>query len=120
MALTDKEKTTALYYLGWPGKSLQSTSQLFNSVVDDRLKNLPSALETRVKNLLKRLEALDEALDCAVPRTGARRIVGEVEMNPNELDDLRKERLRQIRELSDMLDLEIVRQGRKMNMGLIV
>lgn len=107
---TQKEKTDVVFYLGWSGKVLQETSQSFNSVVNDRLKNIPDDTINRSRLILKRLKQLDDRLDCAADRLSAAK-VDDITLNKMELDQLRKERRIQIRELSNLLDIKILRSS---------
>ena len=114
MALTEREKHRTIFYLGWSGLTLVEDSTQFNSVVNDRLgtivKPLNDEIERIVRGLLEKLAACDEQLESAKCRLAASR-VDNIEMNPRELEMIRKERLKCIRELSDHLAIPIMRQG---------
>lgn len=114
MALTDREKHRTIFYLGWSGLTLVEDSTQFNTVVRDRLgtvaKPLNAEIERIVKGLLEKLEACDEQLEAAKCRLAASK-VDSIEMNPREMEMIRKERLKCIRELSDHLAIPITRQG---------
>jgi hypothetical protein len=79
-------------------------------VVDDRVSALNTDIESIVKGLLVRLEAMDKALDEAKCRLAASS-VDNIEMNPREVEMLKKERMRLIRELSDHLDIPIMKSS---------
>lgn len=110
MALTDKEKYRVLYYLGWPGLTLIPTSTMYNKVVNDRLVDLVPDIEKLVKELLEKLQKLDDKLEKAQCRLSAKS-VDNIEMNPDEIPMLKKERKRLIKELSDWLEIPIDKQG---------
>lgn len=116
---SDNEKTTILFYLGWPGKTLKEGSQLFNKVVNDRLNNIPVPVLTRTRKILKGLEAMDERLDCGADRLSASKI-DDITMNDDEMDQLRKERFLRIREMSDQLNINIVRSSPSNMVGIVV
>jgi hypothetical protein len=122
VALTDKEKHKTIFYLGWSGLTIVEDSTQFNSVVRDRLgttlKPLNLQIEKKVKELLEQLEALDESLEAARCRLSASR-VDSITMNPDEIKWLRSERRRYIRELSDHLDIPIMKSG-GVNMSVVV
>lgn len=119
MAFTEGEKATVIFYLGWPAKVLVATSQVFNSVVNDRLLGVPVDSEGRVRKILKALKALDERLECAADRLSASQ-VDDITLNKDEIGALKGERLRYIRELSDLLDITIMRSGAGINVGVMI
>lgn len=111
MALTAKQKHKIVFYLGWSGLTLVSGSTQYNSVVNDRLgPTLNSEIESLVKVILEKLENVDEKLEEALCRLAASS-VDNLEMNPHEIEMLKKERMRYIRELSDHLDIPITKSG---------
>jgi len=110
MALSETEKTDIVFFLGWPAKTLDEKSQIFNSIVDDRLKGLSSAAEARVRKLLSKLKGLDEKLDCAHDRLSASQI-DDIKLNKDEVRVLKSERMRCTRELADLLDIKMRKSG---------
>lgn len=119
MALTDQEKHDVLFYLGWPGKSLQQSSQIFNSVVSDRLQNLPTPVELRTRKVIKLLKNNDDRLSCAEDRLAAS-AVDDIKMNEREIELLRKERRSKVRELSDLLNIVVRRSDSNRTFGVSV
>jgi hypothetical protein len=118
VALTSKQKHKVVFYLGWSGLTLVANSTQYNSVVNDRLgSTLNADIENLVKGLLERLEMLDKALEEAICRLSASS-VDNIEMNPKEIEMLKKERMRLIRELSDHLDIPIMKSSAQ-NMSVI-
>ena len=119
MALTAQDKADIIFQLGWPAKVLIPGSTDFSNIMVDRLENLTPEIENNVIAWLEKVIKLDVAIEAAVCRLSARR-VGDIETNPDELRELRKEKLRLLRELSDMLDIEIVRKGGSSSIGICV
>lgn len=112
MALTAKQKARTIYYLGWPGLTIVTSSTHFNSVVNDRLNvtDTEAEIERLVKELLTRLENCDDKLDKAKCRAAALSI-DNLKLNPDEIRILKKERMRYVRELSDHLDIPIMKSS---------
>ncbi len=115
MALTSREQQKILRFLGWAGLTVVPDSTHFNSVVNDRLGNnvskpLTVDIEREVRDILERLINIDTCLDEAKCRLTASQ-VDKITLNKNEISELRKERKRWIRELSDILDIPIMRSG---------
>ena len=118
MALTSKQKHKVIYYLGWAGLTIVDGSSQYNKVVVDRLGSLLNLdIENLIKGILERLEMLDKSLDEAICRLTASK-VDSVEMNPKEIEMLKRERMRLIRELSDHLDIPIMKSSMQ-NMAVI-
>lgn len=118
MALTDKEKHKAVYYLGWSGLTIVTDSTQYNSVVVDRLTDLNTEIERIVKGLLERLDKIEECLDDAKCRLSAKSVDG-ITMNPEEIRMLRGERKKWVRQLSDHLDIPI-ESSSGVNVGVVV
>lgn len=110
MALTAQEKYDIVYYLGWPGKTLIPNSTDYSKVIADRLENLNAQIEVIVRRLLERAKMLDTALTDAVCRLSAKR-VDEIEMNSDELLQLRNERKKVLGELSSLVDVPYLKAG---------
>lgn len=110
MALSAKEKSKVVFYLGWSGLTLVADSTQYNSVVNDRLAITDTEICRIAKELLDKLAACDEQLQDAKCRLSASS-VDNIKLNPREMDQIRKERLKCIRELSDHLDIPVVRSS---------
>lgn len=119
MALSDLQKHEIIRYLGWSGKTLIQDSTHYNSIVNSRLDNLNTIIEGQVTGILARLAKIEEQLTSALCRLTAEK-VGDIVTNPKEISMLRKEFLRWIKELSDLLDIKIVRSGINKNIGVTV
>lgn len=118
MALTATEKTKIIKYLGWPLKTLDSGSTHYNSIVNSRLINLTVEAEALIKGLLTRIEKIDSAMESALCRMSTQQ-VGDIKLNNMEMDQLKKEYIKRIRELSDATDIKIERSG-GVNVGVVV
>jgi len=112
MALNQNQKTKILFYAGWSGLTIVPESTHFNSVVNDRIEDASSidAICKIVKDLLEKLEGLDEKLEKARCRLAAKQ-VDNITMNEDEIRYLLKERRRCIRELLDLIDVPSVRSS---------
>ncbi len=110
MALSAAQQQDIVFYLGWSGKSIIVGSTNYNSQVADRLKNLTPELEVNVISLVDQLKAIDEKLGKASCRLAAKR-VDEIELNPDEIYWLRKERMRLAKLLGQLLDIPLVSTG---------
>jgi hypothetical protein len=110
MALSDKDKHKVVYYLGWTGTTLIAGNVHYNSVVNDRLIDLNTYIESLTKGLLERLDMIEESLTQARCRLAAAS-VDNITMNEREIEHLKKEKRRLIRELSDHLDIPIMKSG---------
>lgn len=105
MALQDKEKEAVIFYLGWPAKTLVVDSTHYSKIISDRLTNLAEVTEKKVKAILAKLEGLDTNLEEAQCRLTAVK-VADVQMDTRtEIEMLRSERRRCIRELGKYLDI---------------
>ena len=118
MALSPKQKARIVFYLGWSGLTIVAGSTQYNSVVNDRLSIDDTEIERIIKELLEKLEKYDTALEAARCRLAAKSI-DKIQMNEDEIRWLRSERKRLIRELSDHLDIPIVKSGGSMH-GVVV
>jgi hypothetical protein len=118
MALSAATQQTIVMYLGWSGKSIIEGSTNYNSQVADRLKNLTPELEANVIGLTEKITAIDQKLEGAACRLAAKR-VDEIELNPDEIYWLRKERSRLIRLLSQLLDIPMM-NGNGVNVSVCV
>lgn len=108
MALNDLQKHEIIRHLGWAAKSLLTDSTHYNSVIVSRLTNLNSTIEAQVAGVLSRLDAIEKQLDSARCRLTASE-VGDIVTNENEIPMLRKEYWKWLRQLSDLIDIEIIR-----------
>lgn len=110
MALTDSQKADVIFFLGYPGTTLVSTSTNYNRTTAQLLENLTDSIESQVRELIKKLKSQDERLDSANDRVVALK-VGDIEINPEEIDRLKAERIRLVKMLSRLLDIPMVGGG---------
>ena len=107
MALSDSQKASVIFYLGWPGKTIILGAVDYNSGVNSALINLSPWVESQVLALLDRLNAVDEKLDSAACRLAAKK-VDEIELNPDEIKMLKSERTRLCKLLGRLLDIKVL------------
>jgi len=115
MAISTKDQQKILRTLGWAGLTIVADSTHFNSVVNDRLGNnvqkpLTSEIEREVKGLLERICRIEDSLDEAICRLSAKS-VDKLVMNPDEIPMLKRELRRWARELSDLLDIPMMKSS---------
>ncbi len=106
MALTDTQKMKIVTLLGWSGKTLISSSTHYSNIVVGRLTNLSAELEALVVESLASIAAVDVKLSGSLGKAGLKRI-GDIEFfgKGQSFSDLKKERVRHLRELSNLLDI---------------
>ncbi len=110
MALSDGEKYDVIRYLGWPAKTIQVGSLDYNTVIVSRLNNLDAEVEEDVRDLLERIEGMDEKLEKAMSRAGVKQI-GDIQLNGDEFYLLRGERKRLIKEIASLLGISMMCGG---------
>lgn len=106
MAFSDIEKTKIVRFLKWPVSVIDITKVQYSNWVNQRLELLLPPVEVVVRELLERLEKMDERLEKASCRLGVEQIDG-VRFNKDEIRMLREERYRLIKELSEALQIPI-------------
>lgn len=106
MALSETEKVKVLRHLGWPAKTLDSTSLSYSKMISDRLANVSAVMEAEVRQYLERIAILDDRLTKALSRAGVKRI-DDIEFNGDEMPTLRKEKRRLVIELATLLDIGV-------------
>jgi hypothetical protein len=120
MALTDSKKMKIVTLLGYPAKTLIVSSTSYNSLVADRLNNLTPEAELLIKSNITQIEGIETRLTSSLGKAGLARI-GDIEFfeGGQAFTDLKTERKRLLRELSDMVDIQSMRSG-GVNVGVIV
>lgn len=104
MALSDGEKYDVIRYLGWPAKTIQAGSLDYNTVIVSRLNNLHAEVEEDIRDMLERIETMDEKREKAMSRAGVKQI-GDIILNNDEFSLLKGERKRIIKELAALLGI---------------
>lgn len=110
MALTLQQQQDIIYLLGWPGKTLIQASTHYNSVIASRLINLNTPIENQATKLVARIQKIDTILECALTRMSTLEMQ-DIKLDPNEAARLRRERRTLIGELSDLLDIDVMKTG---------
>lgn len=104
MALSEENKFRVIFALCHNGKILDEGSTHFNSIIDDRLKNLNPIVETQVADLLTKIEASRTALN-TTGKDNVKRI-GDIELDTKFSRSVKiKELNRLLSELSNLLDI---------------
>lgn len=106
MALTENEKLKVLRHLGWPAKTIDSTSLSYSKMVADRLDGVSAAMESEVRDYLEKFTTLENRLTKALSRAGVKSI-DDITFNGEEMDVLRREKRRLANELGLVLDIHV-------------
>lgn len=104
MAFSELEKVRILRRLNWPPTTIDSTSLDYSKIVSDRLTNASTIVQSEVRIYLDRLEKMDEKLDKAICRAGVKSI-DDIELRDNEIDIIRRERNKVIKEMAVLLNI---------------
>ncbi len=118
MALSNAEKAQAIRLLGYPAKTLTAGTTSYSKILSDRLTGLSDDAEAEARQLLVRVAAIDGKLESALDRLTALK-VDSIETNPREIEMLKGERSRLIRELGATLDIPVQAKS-GLNMNVIV
>lgn len=108
--LTYQEKTKIVQLLGYGAKTIQIGSVIYNKILNDRLDSVPMEAQDLVRQYLTQIQNIETQMGAATTRLIAKK-VGDIELNNRELEDVRRERKRLSRELSDLLDIPYVGSG---------
>ena len=106
--LSATEQQSVVKFLGWPSKTLQVDSTHYSKIFVDRLTSLDAEGEVIVRDYLRKLGEIDEKIECATCRVSTEQ-VDNITLNNREIEQLYKLRRRWICELSDFLDLPILK-----------
>jgi hypothetical protein len=106
--LTNLEKLKILGQLGWPAKTTDPTSLSFSNIVSDKLTDLPDEMLSEARRYLTRFDNLETKLDKALGRAGVKSIDDITLNSENEMDILRREKRKLVRELSVLLDIAMI------------
>jgi hypothetical protein len=117
MGLSSQQKNKVVQLLGYGGKALQPNSVIFNKILSDRLEQLPQDTEDLVVAYLAQVETIETQIKQAPTRVIAKK-VGDIELNTNEMQDLRSERRRIVKEMATHLDIPY--QGSGGNLSVVV
>lgn len=107
MSLSSAQQNKIVQLLGYGGKTLDSGSVIYDKVLADRLLNLNTDTEELVDIYLANIAALEKQIACAPSRLTAEKVDG-ITLNLHELEMLRTERKRQVKELASLLDIPYI------------
>ena len=110
MALTNKEQQCIVFYLGWPSKTLDVDSTHYSKIFGDRLLNLDSDAEVKIRNILTKIENIRAQLEDAACRFTTKK-VDNIELREDEMEKLCALERKCVRWLSEYLDLPVMRKG---------
>jgi len=111
MALSLEQKHQILFHLGYPAKTLIPDTNLYNSIVNDRLENLDSFSQDRVESLLSEMESSRTNLR-SLENQGKLKQVGDIVFNTENNDRNSQGEYRRVRkELARTLDIPMVGGG---------
>jgi hypothetical protein len=103
---TTSQQYAILRYLGWPIRTIDSTSLSYSKILSDRLTQFPDDAITIVQSLLDRLTAIDAQLQTMIARSNVKS-VDDIEFFEDGTMELRKERQKVIKEIASLLDFPI-------------
>ena len=105
MAFTQAEKIKILKFCKIPAKAIRPNTIYYNSwLAESRLANNEPETEEETRTLISRVDEIDVQLRSSTNRLKASSF-GDVQLNPEEMMSLRRERKKVIREIRDLLDL---------------
>lgn len=107
MALSSQEQNDIITLLGYGLKSIQAGSVIYDKVMNDRLSSITPAGEARVRSFLTQVYALENQMLTAPSRLTAKK-VDDIETNLQELEMLRRERKKFVKEIAVQLDIPYV------------
>lgn len=116
MALTSTEQNKVVQLLGYPGIILDPTSVAYDKIFADRLNMINVDTETLVRGFLTQIAAVETQMNAAPTRLISSQ-VGDIRINLEELEGLRKERKKIARELAAHLMLPF-RGANGVNVGV--
>lgn len=103
MALSSTEQNKIVQLLGYPGIVLDSTSVAYDKIFSDRLTTIGTDTENLVRNYyLSQIDALETQMSAAPTRLISSQ-VGDIRINLEELEGLRKERKKLAKEMGVLL-----------------
>lgn len=113
MAFSLEQKHEILFLLGYPAKTIIESSNLYNSVIADRLDDIDNFTQDRVETILSEINQVRTKLT-GLQDQGKLRRVGDIEFNVDSNDrTVKSEYRRLLKELASYLDIPL-RSGGKM------
>lgn len=110
MALSDTEKAEVIFQLGWPGLTIIPGSTDYSKPIVDNLTEISAPMEAQVRLLLTRIKAIDDALAATGCSLKVKQ-VDDIVMRDDGMYQLTREKTRLLRELSSLLDIQLLRKG---------
>jgi len=105
MALSLEQKHEILFLLCYPAKTIIVGSNLFNSIINDRLEDIDSFTQDRIETILSEITTLRTKLT-ALQDQGKLKQVGDIHFNVDNNDrTVKSEYRRLLKELSCYLDI---------------
>lgn len=104
MALTSTEQNKIVQLLGFPGIILDPTSVAYDKIFADRLSKINADTESLVRGYLTQVATIETQMNAAPTRLISSQ-VGDIRINLEELEGLRKERRKVAREIATHLML---------------
>lgn len=107
MAFTTEQKHQIIFALYLPGSILDSSSMLYNSIVNDRLNDLNVAVENKALDLVDNIELAKEKLNTSASKNAVKSI-GDIHFMDNGIRSSYQAELKRLtKELSLLLDIPI-------------
>lgn len=105
MALSLEQKNEILFLLCYPAKTIIADSNLYNSIVADRLEDLDSSTQDRIETMLTEINEVRTKLT-ALQDQGKLKQVGDIHFNVDNNDrTVKSEYSRLLKELACYLDI---------------
>lgn len=118
MSLDAQQQADVLFYLGWPGTTNLVGNTNYNKIVVDRMTQTTPEVDARVASLLIEIENVRTKLTGSTGRALVKK-VGDIELNTGEATLLKSDYKRLLRDLSSLLDIEML-GGSSICIGLCV
>lgn len=111
MALSLETKHEIIFLLGYPAKTIIEDSNLYNSIINDRLTDIDSFTQDRVETLLGEIDKVRLGLT-ALQSQGKLKQVGDIVFNVDNNDrTVKSEYKRLLKELASYLDIPLRSAG---------
>lgn len=118
MALSLEQKNEILFLLCYPAKTIIADSNLYNSIIADRLEDLDVYTQDRVESMLDEINSVRTKLT-ELQSQGKLKRVGDIEFNVDSNDrTVKSEYKRLLKELACYLDIPWKGSSRMINVCL--
>lgn len=119
MALTANEIQCVVLYLGWPAKTVEVNSTHYSKIFVDRITTIPAEAEPKVRKYLDKIETLRDQLESAMCRLTTTE-VDDIKLREDEIQRLKGLENYWVCQLSDYLDLPVIKSCNGANISVIV